>query len=270
MGMSRKRKDKFKAAHPFCIFCGGTAEATTIEHCPPRSMFQRREWPEGFEFPACSDCNHGSADDDLLVAFLARTDPFNDTGSIDGRMPLIISSVIQKFPGIIDRMMPTANEARRINNRLGIAPPPGKTNQEAGAVHVVDEMHQAVEVFARKLLKAIYYLHTNRPFPPASRLVMRWFTNSELITNEGRYSIFDILSELEGVAPQLRRAQTFLNDQFSYKVSLSNDAELILLQARFGQGFGFLVIGSVVPEKLDTLFARLEESTQKPNPFTIL
>jgi hypothetical protein len=270
MGMSRKRKDAFKAAHPFCIFCGGQAEATTIEHCPPRAMFQNRDWPEGFEFPACADCNNGSADDDLIVSFLARTDPFNDTGNIDGRVPAIIDSVHQKFPGLIRKMLPSANEARRINERLGIAPAAGRTNQEAGAVHVTDEMHQAVGVFAAKLVKAIYYMQTSTPFPSGARLAMRWFTNAELLTNNGRYSTFDLLQEMAGFAPELRRAKSFLNDQFSYKVSLSEERDLISLQAKLGQGFGFVVFACTIPERLDAVFVRLEERTGKPNPFTIL
>ncbi|HEX8612666.1 MAG TPA: hypothetical protein VF800_15375 [Telluria sp.] len=270
MGMSRKRKDAFKAAHPFCIFCGGTVEATTVEHCPPRAMFQKREWPEGFEFAACSKCNHGSADQDLLIALLARVDPFEDSGSKDGRMPGIIGSIAQKFPGLIKRMMPTANEARRINERLGISVTPGQTNQQSGAVHVVEEIHHAVEVFAAKLTKAIYYQQTNMPFPLGGRLAMRWFTNADLITNNGRYQIFDLLSELVGIAPTLRRARSFLNDQFSYKLTISDEKSFFVLQAQFGAGFGFVVFGSTASEKLDAVFINLEEKTQKPNPFIIL
>jgi hypothetical protein len=66
--MSRVRKNAFFSAHPVCIFCGGGEKATTIEHCPPRAMFQFRDWPEGFEFPACESCNHGTADHDLIIS----------------------------------------------------------------------------------------------------------------------------------------------------------------------------------------------------------
>lgn len=270
MGKSRQRKDAFKAAHPFCIFCGGTTEATTIEHCPPRAMFQNREWPEGFEFPACSGCNHGSADDDLIVAFIARTDPFNDAGNMDGRMPAILGSVHQKFPGLLRKMMPSPIAARRMNRHFGITPPIGGTNQETGAVHVTEEMDRAVEVFSAKLVKAIYYLQTNTPIPPGSRLALCWFTNAELMTNEGRYPIFDLLEQLNGVAPELRRAKSFLNDQFSYKASMSEERELIVVQAKFGQGFGLVVLASTIAEKLDDIFRRAEERTGRVNPFTIL
>lgn len=270
MGMSRKRKDAFFTANPVCIFCGGLAKATTIEHCPPRAMFQNRDWPEGFEFSACSECNHGSADQDLIISLLARTDPFTDRGNADGRLTGIIGSVHQKFPQLISKMMPSAVKARDLNRRFSITPAPGQTNQEAGPVHVTDEMHAAVAVFAGKLSKAIYYMQLNRVFPSNGRLAMRWFTNSELFINNGRYPLFDTLQELQGVAPALFRSKSLLNDQFEYKFSLSDNHELLALQARFGFGFGFVVFGNSSGAVLDEYFAALEKRTGKQNPFAML
>jgi hypothetical protein len=267
MGMSRVRRNAFLEAHPFCIFCGGTAKTETVEHCPPRAMFQDRAWPEGFEFPACASCNHGSADDDLLVSLLARTDPFSEAGDRDGRMPEIIRSVNQKFPQLIAKMMPTAIEARAMNRRLGIAPAAGETNQEAGPVRVTDEMHRAVSVFAGKLTKAIFYMHSGLVFPTDGRIGLKWFTNADLFTNSGRYPVFDVLQDLDGFVPALVRSKSLLNDQFEYKLSISNDSDLLTLQARFGQGFGFAVFACTVGDKLDSLFASAEARTGRPNPF---
>ena len=92
MGEKKNRRETFLLAHPVCVFCGGGAKATTKEHCPPRSMFQGRQWPEGFEFPACDSCNHGTSDQDLLVAMLARMDPFENQGNSDGRLAGIMDA----------------------------------------------------------------------------------------------------------------------------------------------------------------------------------
>lgn len=242
----------------------------TVEHCPPRAVFQERAWPEGFEFPACSSCNHGSADDDLLISFLARTDPFSDAGDGDGHMREIIRSVHQQFPHLVRKMMPSAVEARAINRRLGIVPAPGDTNQEAGPVRVTDEMHAAVHVFGSKLTKAIYYLHTGKVFPKDGQIGLKWFTNADLFTNNGRYRVFESFQGLDGIVPELVRSKSLLNDQFEYKLSLSSDDELCALQARFGRGFGFAVFACTVPGKLDELFASVEERMGKPNPFTLI
>lgn len=270
MGMRKTRREAFLAAHPFCIFCGGKVKTETVEHCPPRAMFQDRAWPEGFEFPACESCNHGSADDDLLVTLLARTDPFTEAGNLDGRMPEIIRSVNQKFPDLIGKMMPTAIEARTMNRRLGIAPATGQTNQEAGPVRVTDEMHRAVRVFAGKLTKAIFYMHTGQVFPTEGRIGLKWFTNADLMTNNGRYPVFDILQGLDGLAPALVRSKSLLNDQFEYKLSISHESDLLALQARFGQGFGFAVFACTAGDRLDALFANVETRTGRPNPFELI
>jgi hypothetical protein len=61
MGMAKNLREEFFTKNPWCIFCGGTVAATTVEHCPPRAMFDNKEWPEGYAFPACASCNGGSS-----------------------------------------------------------------------------------------------------------------------------------------------------------------------------------------------------------------
>jgi hypothetical protein len=53
MGAATRHRRAFLAKHRYCAFCGGHATATTVEHCPPRALFQDRRWPESFEFPCC-------------------------------------------------------------------------------------------------------------------------------------------------------------------------------------------------------------------------
>ena len=103
MGSATRRRKLFLTANPVCAFCGGCTPATTIEHCPPRAMFQHKQWPEGFEFPACEACNKSSSDDDLVVAMLARMDPFENKGNLDGKGPGIVAAVRQQYPGSSER-----------------------------------------------------------------------------------------------------------------------------------------------------------------------
>lgn len=53
MGAATQHRQAFLKPHSICAFCGGKNAATTIEHCPPRAMFEYRSLPEGFEFPSC-------------------------------------------------------------------------------------------------------------------------------------------------------------------------------------------------------------------------
>lgn len=269
MGAATKHRKEFLKAHPLCAFCGGKAKATTIEHCPPRAMFQFRQWPEGFEFPSCEACNHGTDDHDLLVAMLARMDPFEEKGDRDGKQLGLMKMANKQFPGLFEKMMPSANEARRSNRELGLRPVAGQTHQETGAVKVPEELHHAVRIFARKLAKGIFYREAGLPFPDHGCLLLNWFTNADLF-RDGKYVLFDLLKELGGTAPPLKRSGQYLNDQFEYKLSLSPEKDIFVLQARFGNAFGLVVFGSASPGKLESIVARLREQTQRNGPFSVL
>ena len=269
MGAATRHRRKFLEAHPRCAFCAGKAAATTIEHCPPRAMFQFRLWPEGFEFPSCEPCNHGSDDDDLLISMLARMDPFELKGDLDGKQVGLMKAVNRQFPGLFEKMMPSASEARRSNRELGLQPAPGQTHQEAGAVKVPKEFHDAVCVFARKLSKGIYYREASVVVPDDGCLLLTWFTNADILRT-GKYPAFEALKELSGVAPPLQRGGTYLNDQFEYKLSISPDQDVFVLQARFGHSFGVVIFGSTLVGKLEGMVTKLREQTERNGPFAVL
>src|SRR5690348_11173313 len=106
MGASTRYRQRFLQDHPNCAFCGGSARATTIEHCPPRAMFQKRQWPEGFEFPACKICNQSSDNQDLIIAMLARFDPTGRQSDDDGKLAGLMKAVNLQFPSLFNQMMP--------------------------------------------------------------------------------------------------------------------------------------------------------------------
>ena len=269
MGVATRHRQAFLRQHTVCAFCGGKEAATTIEHCPPRAMFQHRAWPEGFEFPSCVLCNHGTDDADALVAMLARMDPFHNNGDQDGKTRGLMAMVNKQYPGMFAKMMPTATEARRNNRELGIKPSPGQSNQEAGVVKVTDEMHQAVCVFGRKLAKAVFYHDVRNVFPNEGCLLMNWFTNADLL-REGRYPVFDLLKNVAGNAPALYRTGRYLNDQFEYKLSLSPEQHVFLLQAKFGGAFGLAIFGCTTPGLLEASVLRLREQSEHEGPFAVL
>lgn len=232
-------------------------------------MFQHRQWPEGFEFPSCDNCNHGTSDPDLVVSMMARMDPFTESGNQDGRLEGLMFAVNKQYPGIFEKMMPSPNEARRNNKAINIQPAPGQTHQETGSVKIPPEIHDAVCIFSRKLAKAIYYLETHAIFPNEGCLLLNWFTNADFI-RDGKYIVFDSLSELGGSSPPLQRSGKFLNNQFEYKVSMSADKAFFVLQSRFSNSFGLVMFGSVIPGKLEGMVEKLREQTKKNGPFAVL
>lgn len=232
-------------------------------------MFQFRQWPEGFEFPSCGPCNNGTDDQDLLVAIIARMDPINERGNLDGRLDGMLKMANRQFPGMFKKMIPSASEARRKNREYGVVPKTGQTHQEAGGVNVTPEMHEAVSVLARKLSKGIYYAVAESIFPLDGCLLMNWFTNADALMS-GKYPIFDLLKELGGTAPPLLRSGKYLNDQFEYKLTMSPEKEIMVLQAKFGNAFGFVVFGSTLKGRLEGIIERLRTETKRDGPFAVL
>jgi hypothetical protein len=235
MGSATRYRKAFLLAHPVCALCGGITPSTTIEHCPPRAMFQNRQWPEGFEFPACDRCNGGTRDDDLLIAMLARVDPLENRGDRDGKVPGLMARAHKRHPGMFGRMLAIGADGQP---------------QASGEWQITDEMRQAVDVLAAKLAKGVYWRHTQGIFPNDGGLAMTWFTNAD-VARDGGYKLFEILQHIAGDAPPLTRSGTYLNDQFEYKFSLSPEKHILALQAKFGNSFGFAVFGSTTPGLLE-------------------
>ena len=264
-----EQRAAFLAKHPQCAFCGGERVATTTEHCPPRALFQFRHWPEGFEFPACDECNHGSGDEDAAVAMLARMSPDGSTGNEDGRIEGLIYNVNRQFPGALVNMIPSHVEARRKNRELGIKPGPGELHQDVAPITLPEALKSAVNTFARKLALAIYYRDAGAIFPASGTLAMNWFTNIELVLN-GTYKMFDLLANLDGNTPPLVRGGKYLGDQFEYKLSISPDAEVFLLQAKLGRSFGIVLFGSRRPGPIEETIAGLKNKLGPKSPFIFL
>ena len=134
---------------------------------------------------------------------------------------------------------------------------------------VPKEFHDAVCVFARKLSKGIYYREASVVFPDDGCLLLTWFTNADILRT-GKYPAFEALKELSGVAPPLQRGGTYLNDQFEYKLSISPDQDVFVLQARFGHSFGVVIFGSTLVGKLEGMVTKLREQTERNGPFAVL
>lgn len=225
-------------------------------------MFDNREWPEGFEFSSCSACNHGTSDEDMLVAMMGRMDAFDDTGNEDPQLAGLVKRVHKQYPTLFEKMMPSAIEARRTNRTLGLTLKKGKTHQENCVVNVTDEMQTAVEVFSRKLAKAIYYQNTNEIFPQDGCLLLTWFTNAELVRPQG-YLPFNLLRDISGNTPPIQRSAKLLNAQFEYKISITTDNQLFVIQAAFGRAFGVVIFGSTQAGQLEKIITQLREENQR-------
>jgi hypothetical protein len=106
MGEKARRKRLFLAKDPFCCFCGGDSPATTEDHVPSRTLFTLWQWPEGYVFPACENCNSATRLAEQIFSFLSRChqDPLGQQEETEFNQAL--DALGNNHPGIIQEILP--------------------------------------------------------------------------------------------------------------------------------------------------------------------
>jgi hypothetical protein len=266
MGNASRRRKSLLQQHPYCIFCGGNVKATTIEHCPPRAMFQNRQWPEKFEFPCCSPCNSGTSNEDQIVAMISRFDPMYVD---EGESVKYMTGVHNNNPGLLAKMMPSNVEARRSNRELGIRPGPGQTHQDIAGVKISPDVDAAIGKFAAKLSKGIFFLELSKVFPSRGCLALKMFTNFEII-RDGDPEVLDLLKGIAGSEPTLARSRSELNDQFRYKFCPGEANTIFALDVQIRFAFRLLLLGCTFPGKLESILSEDASRPGRSDNFVIL
>lgn len=240
MGQQRQRLQKFLANHPICCFCGGNNPAITRDHIPPSSVFSNHRWPEGYEFPACYDCNNGSARDDAVVALFSRFNPGRDRTE-DERAEWLrhLSAFDEHYPGEARKSLLTANEKRRYFEANKIAKPDGVAYGELPIIKFTPFVREAIGRFSRKMTLAFHYKHTGKIAPVDAWVMTRFWTNLHLVLNVIPQELFDLLP----LDVELRRDNRSLGDQFSYRFGISDDGTIGGYMAAFRKTF--LVTGLI-------------------------
>jgi hypothetical protein len=246
-----------------CIFCGGETPAPTTEHCPPRSLFLDRRWPEGFSFPACHKCNNGTADDDQIFSVLALAGELENSSLRSDQAEKALEGFSKKDPNLFDRMFEqTSRQGRRYARELGISPAKGQTYRDLPLLTITEEVHRSVGVVAGKLTKAIYFRHQSRIFPKKGGILFHWSTNADKLA--GRKVALEAFGNIKGEQPLLVRDSKKLNDQFSYIYSSDETQTLHLLRADFGSSFGFITAFSQEQGRMESLLQEIIAQTNRP------
>jgi len=114
------------------------------------------------------------------------------------------------------------------------------TLPRGGEVYVMKippEMGEAYTRYGTKLAKALHYLHTKRIAPSTAAIKVRALTNADLIKLPFSADILNILTS----GAQVRRGNTSLTDQFSYKYAITDDAEASAFWVTFGESAAMLL-----------------------------
>jgi hypothetical protein len=224
--LKRQAHAAILAEHSSCIYCAGTNAATTTEHMPPISVFEGRQRPKGFEFPACGPCNHGTGHSDLVAAMLARIWPDANSEIQKKDVKKLLSAIANNIPQLLPEMkVGRAGEklARKLHNLPADAYP-----MRANGPLLTHHIH----TFAAKFGFALHYEVNGEPVPPAGGVQVMWFSNVQTLDDSIPQMFVDMLPS----PSTLRQGTKSVAEQFKYS-HIAAERDHLLYLASFNKSF---------------------------------
>jgi hypothetical protein len=256
LGKKKRRRLELLGRQPLCIFCGGTASASTIDHQPARSFFDGKHAPEGYEFPACEPCNKKSKDHEHVLTTLVRlkgNGTNNEQREVD--FAKYAKAMQNNFPELLRVLRP--DEKQGFVKSRGVFVPVGRAFPVTLPMVAIDPKiaGAAVDGVFRKLMAALHYKHTDKIVPAEAAITVKWATNAglpELLTEEVKAFIAGLTEE-----PTLVRNGKDLSDQFDYRYKVAEDGSasayfIKFRQSLFGAGVVLSKPGEGLQEEAET------------------
>jgi hypothetical protein len=220
----RKSKRALLKGNPFCIFCGGTEPATTIEHCPPRMMFRGKQRPHELVFSSCEACNSGTRRSDLVASLLGRVYP-DGTDMDTADLRKVLQAVKNNVPGLLQEMMLSNAEQAAAKAKVPAASWALRANGPILTSHIL--------TFGAKLGLALHFELHKRPVPISGGVLPIWFSNAQAVRGEIPTNLLAMLP-----APRtMTQGRKNVRDQFQYSWATTDESHHTLLYAVFRQSF---------------------------------
>jgi hypothetical protein len=215
VGESKRKKkirDSLFAKCPHCIYCGGAARATTIDHVPPTIMFRGKHRPQGLEFSSCRACNESTGIADLVAAMFSRS---THDMNYPGEMTKIFDAIRNNVPGLLDEMRSLSPIERSAAIRSIPVPVNGEVMKADGPL-----MASHLQTFAFKIGFALYYHVLRQIVPIGGGVAARWFSNIE------RWQMPKVDFPMQPPAT-LRQGKFEVSDQFAYTYQVSDSQRIV-------------------------------------------
>jgi len=215
-----------------------------IDHVPGRVFFRNRQWPEGYEFPACANCNRATGYEEKVISFLARLNT-NDHKLDEKDLVKLGKDIAIHDPSFMNAIrMASANEIRNYLRQSRANKPIGVTLSDIPLIKVGPVVDQAVRRYGCKLMLALWYKHTGTILSHTGGVRITWMTNASEMLGDG--TLENTLAALPG-QPKMVRNSKHLGDQFIYRYGVSEDGKGAGFLVWFRQSFG--ILGLVAEDK---------------------
>lgn len=200
-----------------------------------------RQWPEGYQFPACIECNQSSRLIDQALGLICRMSVADAHTKEENLLPHV-RGVANNRPDLLPTFARSSIEAKKLLRELGIKKPDGMFAQDVPIVLIPAETLNALDLFFGKLFCALYYKHVGKIVPNRSGLIIAKTTN-QILADENPFSWQVIPAATQ--RPEVKRSGKSLHQQFDYNWIYNPEEDLFgfNFQIRFSL-FG-LVFGPV-------------------------
>jgi hypothetical protein len=248
MGEARQRTREILKMSSMCIFCGGDTPATTVDHQPARSLFDRKEWPEGYAFSACEPCNRASKDAEHKLALLVRIDSEREDNPLRRReFGKYLVGMRNNFPGLLRPL--SANEKRHFLKAEGLTRAPGIALADIHAAGIqADAAEELFELAINKLLRALHWKHTGNIVRWGEGVKAAWCTNAYFnsFMQSDEAGFYTALP----ARPPIIRNRRDISDQFAYRYGTDDEGELSAFLIQFRNSF---IITGIVAQSAEML-----------------
>ncbi len=265
MGDAKRKISRAKEllkAHPWCIYCG--ARAATIDHCPPKSFFKNRDWPDTYEYPACEPCNSGARFDEQALAVLIRAAVL-ESGDDSGRQEWekLVRGVKNNQPHIVAEWESISRNEIRRSLRLAYGSEGDLRRQRGwGAINIGPLSQAAIERFMIKLSKALFYKHNENIFDG-----VLYIHHVNRLSRDTTPEYLRSLYHMAPALPEIKRNSKSLFDQFVYRFNHSPEHGVMYAVVQFGEQWMFQLIA--VSREMDAQLIATSEASgiSGPLPF---
>lgn len=247
MGQAKQRARAILNMNHPCIFCAGQALATTEDHQPAKALFDGREWPEGYVFPACKPCNQASKDAEHKLALLVRIDHenFSDPRR-QQEFGKFLGAMRNNFPGLLQPL--TTNQKRRFFKSEDVTRPPGALVDIHAAGIEADAATELFDITMNKILRALHWKHTGNIVRWGEGVRSAWYSNAyfETFYESDEAKFYTNLP----ARPLILRNKRDLSDQFVYRYGKDDAGELSAFLIGFRNSF---IVTGIVAQSDDVL-----------------
>lgn len=238
MGEAKRRslsRDEILAKAVRCVYCSATSNLT-LEHMPPRGLFENRMRPSGWEFAACERCNQGTRGADAVALFIAKIEAVTrEQWKLEANLKL--RSGIEKYaPGVWQEMFDQNQWSDAVINRKGILHRSKITRLDGRLTK------EALDTFSAKSAMAAFHNFTGRPMELSGIIFTEWFLNAGM-----SQEVYDSIVKILPMHDHLKQGRKNSGRQFSLRYN-SNNKNIVAALFSFHESFFIQIIATDGPE----------------------